>query len=96
MNSALGSMGALFGVSLGLFVLISLIVMAAGQGAPRGQEPGPVWLGGPGRGEHGVSTSGIVLVDRTPAWAPGTATDWVAAARTAEPGRRTGGACAGW
>ncbi|MEV0198055.1 hypothetical protein [Nonomuraea sp. NPDC050691] len=96
MNSALGSMGALLGVSLGLFVLISLIVMAAGRGAPRREEPGPVWLGGPGRGEHGVSTSGLVLADRTPAWAPGTEADWVAAAETAEPGRRTGGASAGW
>lgn len=96
MNSALEILLFLIGVSLGLFVLISLLVLMPGRGAARKAEAGPVWIGGPGRGDRGVSTSGLVLVDRPPQWAPPGEIDWVAAAETAEPGMRVGGASAGW
>ncbi|MFG1945539.1 hypothetical protein [Nonomuraea sp. NPDC048826] len=96
MDSALEILLFLIGVSLGLFVLISLLVFIPGRGAARKAEAGPVWIGGPGRTDRGVSTSGLVLVDRPPRWAPPGEIDWVAAAETAEPGRRVGGASAGW
>ena len=96
MNGALEILIFLIGVSLGLFVLISLLVLIPGRGAARKAEAGPVWIGGPGRTDRGVSTSGLVLVDRPPQWAPPDAVDWVAAAETAEPGRHAGGASAGW
>ncbi|WP_336209952.1 hypothetical protein [Nonomuraea sp. LPB2021202275-12-8] len=96
MDSALEILLFLVGVSLGLFVLISLLVMLPGRGSARRAEAGPVWIGGPARSERGVSTSGLVLVDIPPRWAPPPVVDWVAAAETAEPGRRVGGASAGW
>ncbi|MFK4042353.1 hypothetical protein ACI2LC_41695 [Nonomuraea wenchangensis] len=96
MNSAAEILLYLFGVSLGLFVLISLLVMVPGRGAQRRAEAGPVWLGGPSRSERGVSTSGLVLADRVAHWAEVPENDWVAAAETAEPGRHVGGASAGW
>jgi hypothetical protein len=94
-NGALQILLFLIGVSLALFVLISLLVMLPGRGAARKADTGPVWFGGPGHGEHGVSTSGLVLVDRPPTWAAPPGADWTSAAETAEPGR-TGGASAGW
>ncbi|WP_090942161.1 hypothetical protein [Nonomuraea jiangxiensis] len=96
MNSAVEILLFLIGVSLGLFVLISLLVMLPGRSAQRRIESGPVWLGGPARSERGVSTSGLVLADRVAHWAVIPEHDWVAAAETAEPGRRAGGASAGW
>ncbi|MER7363144.1 hypothetical protein [Nonomuraea wenchangensis] len=96
MNSAAEILLYLFGVSLGLFVLISLLVMVPGRGAQRRAEAGPVWLGGPSRSERGVSTSGLVLADRVAHWAEVPENDWVAAAETAEPSRHVGGASAGW
>ncbi|KAB8190820.1 hypothetical protein FH608_032670 [Nonomuraea phyllanthi] len=86
----------LIGASLGIFVVISLLVMVPGRGQRRRIETGPVWLGGPSGSEHGVSTSGLVLADRVAPWAEVPEHDWVAAAETAEPGRRVGGASAGW
>ncbi|MFI7635256.1 hypothetical protein [Nonomuraea sp. NPDC049400] len=86
----------LIGVSLGLFVVISLLVMLPGRGAQRRIESGPVWLGGPSRSERGVSTSNLVLTDRVAHWADVPEHDWVAAAERAEPGRHVGGASAGW
>jgi hypothetical protein len=86
----------LISVSLGLFVLISLLVMLPGRGARRRAQSGPVWLGGPSGSEHGVSTSGLVLADRVAPWTSVPEEDWVAAAETAEPGRNVGGASAGW
>ncbi|WP_049572141.1 hypothetical protein [Nonomuraea sp. SBT364] len=96
MDSALEILLFLVGMSLALFVLISLLVMVPGRGSARRAERGPVWLGGPGRGERGVSTSGLVLVDRPPSWVPESGADWATAAETAEPSRRVGGASAGW
>ncbi|NUR89321.1 MAG: hypothetical protein HOY71_35000 [Nonomuraea sp.] len=89
-------LGALAGTSLGIFIVISLLVLLPGRGTARRSEADPVWLGGPSRSEHGVSTSGLVLADRVAHWAPAPENDWVAAAETAEPGRRVGGASAGW
>lgn len=85
----------LIGVSFGLFILISLLVMLPGRSAQRRVESGPVWLGGPSRSERGVSTSDLVLADRA-RWAEVPEHDWVAAAETAEPGGHLGGASAGW
>jgi membrane protein implicated in regulation of membrane protease activity len=95
-NSAAEILLFLIGVSFGLFVLISLLVLLPGRSAQRRVESGPVWLGGPSRSEHGVSTSGLVLADRVAHWADVPEHDWVAAAETAEPGRHVGGASAGW
>jgi hypothetical protein len=96
-NSAGEILLFLFGVSMGLFVVISLLVMLPGRGGgPRRAEAGPVWLGGPSGSERGVSTSGLVLADRVAHWAKTSEADWVAAAETAEPGRHVGGASAGW
>ncbi|SEG87172.1 hypothetical protein SAMN05444920_10638 [Nonomuraea solani] len=96
MNSAVEILLFLIGLSMGLFVLISLLVMVPGRGVRRRIEAGPVWLGGPSRSECGVSTSGLVLADRVAHWAEVPEHDWVAAAETAEPGRNVGGASAGW
>jgi membrane protein implicated in regulation of membrane protease activity len=95
-NSAAEILLFLIGVSFGLFVLISLVVMVPGRSAQRRIESGPVWLGGPSRSERGVSTSGLVLADRVAHWAEVPEHDWVAAAETAEPGRHVGGSSAGW
>ncbi|MFI9596568.1 hypothetical protein [Nonomuraea sp. NPDC052265] len=96
MNSAAESLLFVIGVSLGLFVLISLLVMVPGHGSSRAAEPGPVWLGGPSGSEHGLSTSGLVLADGPAPWAQAPEHDWVASAATAEPDGRLGGASAGW
>ncbi|MFI6297024.1 hypothetical protein ACIBEJ_35905 [Nonomuraea sp. NPDC050790] len=96
MSSAWQILGFLIGASLVIFVLISLLVMAPGRGTARRAAEGPVWLGGPSRSEHGVSTSDLVLADRPARWAPAPEVDWAAAAETAEPGRNIGGATAGW
>ncbi|MEU8245784.1 hypothetical protein [Nonomuraea sp. NPDC048916] len=96
MNGAQETLVLLIGMSLGLFVLISLLVLVPGRSPAHRAEAGPVWLGGPGRGERGVSTSGLVLADQLPRWAPVPESDWIDTARTAEPGGRTGGASAGW
>ncbi|MEV0593763.1 hypothetical protein [Nonomuraea cavernae] len=96
MNGAQETLVFLIGMSLGLFVLISLLVMVPGRSPSSGAATGPVWLGGPGRGEHGVSTSGLALDDEVPRWAPAPESDWLDATRTAEPGGRSGGASAGW
>ncbi|MFC4009236.1 hypothetical protein ACFOY2_18525 [Nonomuraea purpurea] len=96
MNSAVEILFFLIGVSLGLFLLISLLVLLPGRGVRRRVESGPVWLGGPSGSERGVSTSGLVLTDRVPHWAEVPEDDWVAAAERAEPGGRAGGASAGW
>lgn len=96
MNSAWQILGFLIGTSLAVFVLISLLVLVPGRGSVRKAGPGPVWIGGPSRSEHGVSTSGLVLADRPAHWASVPETDWVAAAEQAEPGRHVGGATAGW
>ncbi|RSN09518.1 hypothetical protein DMB42_19725 [Nonomuraea sp. WAC 01424] len=83
---------------MGLFVLISLLVMVPGRGRAVRAEPGPVWLGGPSGSEHGVSTSGLVLTGGAAPWATVPERDWVAEAEaeTAEPDRHLGGASAGW
>ncbi|MEV4363045.1 hypothetical protein AB0L65_18345 [Nonomuraea sp. NPDC052116] len=86
----------LIGVSFGLFIVISLLVLLPGRSAQRRVESGPVWLGGPSRSERGVSTSDLVLADRVAHWADVPERDWVAAAETAEPGGHLGGASAGW
>ncbi|MET9342004.1 hypothetical protein [Nonomuraea sp. NPDC003804] len=95
MDSALEIFGFLVGTSLGLFLLISLVVMLPSRTA-KGEPPGVVWLGGPGHSEHGVSTSGLVLADRRAHWAPAPEVDWVGEAETVEPARGVGGASAGW
>ena len=95
-DSAVEILAFLLGVSLGLFVLISLVVLVPGRGSARRTETGPVWLGGPSGSEQGVSTSGLVLADRVAGWAPVPEADWVAMAERAEPGKRVGGASAGW
>ncbi|WP_055510355.1 hypothetical protein [Nonomuraea pusilla] len=91
MHSAAEILVFLIGTSMGSFVLITLAVAIPGRGSRRPE--GPVWIGGPRRSERGVSTSGMVLAERT-GRAPGE--DWVLAAETAEPGRHIGGASAGW
>ncbi|MFI6323252.1 hypothetical protein ACIBG8_37380 [Nonomuraea sp. NPDC050556] len=96
MDSALEILGFLIGTSVALFVLISLVVLVPGRAATRRQESAAVWIGGPSRSEQGVSTSGLVLTDRVAHWGQVPELDWTAAARTAEPGRRVGGASAGW
>ncbi|MEU5866186.1 MULTISPECIES: hypothetical protein [unclassified Nonomuraea] len=96
MNSAAESLLFLLGVSSGLFVLISLLVMVPGRGSSRVAEAGPVWVGGPSGSEHGVSTSGLVLADGVAPWARASEHDWPASAATAEPDGRLGGASAGW
>ncbi|MGP3936731.1 hypothetical protein [Nonomuraea sp. KM88] len=96
MNSAAEILLLLIGVSMGLFVLISLLVMVPGRAPRRREGSWPVWVGGPSRSERGVSTSALVLADRVAHWADVPEHDWVAAAETAEPGRRVGGASAGW
>ncbi|HEX4812639.1 MAG TPA: hypothetical protein VFV66_07780 [Nonomuraea sp.] len=97
MNGAGEILLFLFGVSMGLFLLISLLVMLPGRGGgPRRAASGPVWLGGPSGSERGVSTSGLVLAERVAHWTSVPEVDWVAMAETAEPGRHTGGASAGW
>lgn len=96
MKSAAEILLFLIGASMGLFVLITLLVMVPGRGAQRRIEAGPVWLGGPSRSERGVSTSGLVLADRVAHWSEEPEHDWVSAAETAEPGMRAGGASAGW
>lgn len=88
--------GVLFATSLGVFALVALLVFVPSRGAARRGETEPVWLGGPSRSERGVSTSGLVLADRVAHWAPAPESDWVAASEVAEPGRRVGGASAGW
>lgn len=96
MDSALEILLFLVGVSLGLFVLISLLVLVPGRRSARRAAAGPVWFGGPAGSEHGASTSGPVLTDPPPRWAAVAGADWVTAAETAEPGRRIGGASVGW
>ncbi|MGN9845342.1 hypothetical protein ACTMTI_45205 [Nonomuraea sp. H19] len=96
MNSAAEILLFLIGVSMGLFVLISLLVMVPGRDSRRRLESGPIWFGGPSGSERGVSTSDLVLADRVAHWADVPEIDWVAAAEKAEPGRRVGGASAGW
>lgn len=96
MDSALEIYGFLIGTSVGLFVLISLLVLVPGRAAGRRQESSPVWIGGPSRSESGVSTSSLVLADRPARWADASEADWPEAALTAEPSRHTGGASAGW
>jgi hypothetical protein len=95
-NSAAEILLFLVGVSFGLFVLISLLVMVPGRGAARRVEAGPVWFGGPSGSERGVSTSKLALAGRVAHWTSVPEADWVAAAETAEPGRHSGGASAGW
>ncbi|NUP02947.1 MAG: hypothetical protein HOW59_34000, partial [Nonomuraea sp.] len=77
MNSAAEILLLLVGVPLGLFVLISLLVLVPGRGAARRAESGPVWLGGPSGGEHGVSTSDLVLTGRVAHWTKVPEHDWV-------------------
>ncbi|WP_188192288.1 hypothetical protein [Nonomuraea sp. SYSU D8015] len=97
MDSAAEILLSLFGISMGLFVLISLLVMVPGRGGVRRRiESGPVWFGGPSGSERGVSTSELVLAERVAHWTSVPEVDWVAAAETAEPGRHVGGASAGW
>lgn len=95
MNSAAEILLFLIGASMGLFVLITLLVLLPGRGSARPRS-GPIWLGGPSRSERGVSTSGLALADRVPEWTDVPEHDWVTAAETAEPSARTGGASAGW
>ncbi|MFD1932564.1 MULTISPECIES: hypothetical protein [Nonomuraea] len=96
MDSALEIFGFLIGTSLGLFLLISLVVLLPARTAEKDDAPGVVWLGGPQHSEHGVSTSALVLADHRAPWAPAPEVDWLRAAQTAEPGGRLGGASAGW
>ncbi|WP_146607831.1 hypothetical protein [Spongiactinospora gelatinilytica] len=100
MDGAIGVLGPLIGISSVVFIVISLVVLlsakAMGARAARGAADGPVWFGGPGGGEHGVSDSGVVLLDRRPAWIDVPDHDWPALAGAAEPGRACGGASGGW
>ncbi|MFI6601612.1 hypothetical protein ACIBHX_35640 [Nonomuraea sp. NPDC050536] len=96
MNSPWMILGVLLATSLGIFVVVALLVFVPSRGPARRAEAEAVWLGGPSRSERGVSTSGLVLADRVAHWAPAPESDWVAAAETAEPSRRVGGASAGW
>jgi hypothetical protein len=95
-DSPLEILLVLVGVSLGLIVLITLLVMLPGRGAARRAAAGPMWFGGPAGSEHGTSASGPVLTAPPPRWAGSPQVDWVTAAETAEPGRRVGGASARW
>ncbi|MCG5216292.1 hypothetical protein [Streptosporangium sp. KLBMP 9127] len=101
MDSAIAVLGVLIGVSAGLFVVISLLVAlpVRARAQHSGRPPSPdaaVWFGGPSRSEHGVSSSGLVLMERRPLWVTVPEADWSALAEAAEPGRPTGGASAGW
>ncbi|MEU7896439.1 hypothetical protein AB0B45_26725 [Nonomuraea sp. NPDC049152] len=96
MDGALEILGFLIGTSLGLFLLISLVVLLPAKATVRDDVPDVVWLGGPQHSEHGVSTSELVLTDRRAPWAPAPEVDWVGAAEKSEPGGRLGGASAGW
>ncbi|GLX00863.1 hypothetical protein [Microtetraspora sp. NBRC 16547] len=97
MHSELQIAGFLIGVSAGLFLLITVLVLALGRPAKsQTVSEGVVWFGGPGRSEHGADTSVLVLTGRPPHWLPYTDVQWTALARDAEPRARTGGASAGW
>ncbi|MCC5577844.1 MULTISPECIES: hypothetical protein [Microtetraspora] len=97
MHSALQIAGFLIGVSMGLFLLITVLVLALGRPArSRSASDGVVWFGGPGKTEHGADTSILVLTGRPPHWLPSTDVHWRALARAAEPRAHTGGASAGW
>jgi hypothetical protein len=96
-DSAIEVLGFLIGVSAGLFILITLAVVLPGRGRRSAVTPSSVaWFGGPGGSEHGVSSSVLALIDDRPGWVTVPETDWPALAEAAEPGRRTGGASAGW
>ncbi|MFF5210691.1 hypothetical protein [Streptosporangium sp. NPDC000396] len=98
MDSAIQVLGFLIGVSAGLFLLITLLVMLPGRvraSAAQSTSAGAVWFGGPLRSEYGVSVSGLVLVDQE-ASAREPRVDWVSLAEISEPGRGLGGASAGW
>jgi hypothetical protein len=97
-NGALGVLAFLIGVSGGLFVLISLLVLVPGRSEPEPDTAADaVWLGGPSGGEHGVSAFGLVLRGgRQAQWAGAPAPDWTRLAETSEPNRHIGGASAGW
>ncbi len=92
--------GVLIAASAVAFIVISLMVVLPGRAKGLSGTPpvpsGVVWFGGPSRGEHGVSSSGLVLIERRPAWVTVPEVDWPALAETSEPGRFTGGASAGW
>ncbi|MGI5486546.1 hypothetical protein [Microtetraspora malaysiensis] len=97
MHSELQIAGFLIGVAAGLFLLISLAVLALGRPARTEAVPGEeVWFGGPGKTEHGADTSVLVLTGRPAHWLPAIDVDWKAMARAAQPRARTGGASAGW
>ncbi|MDF5758740.1 hypothetical protein [Spongiactinospora sp. TRM90649] len=104
MDSAIEVLGTLIGISAGLFILITIVVLMPGRAAAARSSPpahpGVVWFGGPGHGrpghgEHGVTDSGLVLLDHRPGWIGAPESDWPALAETSEPGRN-GGASAGW
>ncbi|MFF4777412.1 hypothetical protein [Microtetraspora fusca] len=97
MHSELQIAGFLIGVAAGLFLLISLAVLALGRPARTEAVPGEeVWFGGPGKTEHGADTSVLVLTGRPAHWLPAIDVDWKAMARDVEPQAHTGGASAGW
>lgn len=58
MNSAAEILLFLIGGSVGLFVLISLLVLVPERGGSRSERSGPIWLGGPGRSERGSARPG--------------------------------------
>ncbi|WP_067179072.1 hypothetical protein [Microtetraspora niveoalba] len=97
MHSELQIAGFLIGTAAGLFLLISVVVLAFGRPArTREVSDGVVWFGGPGETEHGAETNILVLTGRPPHWLPSYEVDWRAMAAAAEPRRHTGGASMGW
>ncbi|GHH66459.1 hypothetical protein GCM10017673_11970 [Streptosporangium violaceochromogenes] len=89
--------GLLIGVSTGLFLAITALVLLPGRmrASARGTAADAVWFGGPFRSEQGAGASGLVLVDR-PLPERTFQVDWVALAEISEPGRRVGGASVRW
>ncbi|MBO3750983.1 hypothetical protein J5X84_33340 [Streptosporangiaceae bacterium NEAU-GS5] len=97
MDSAIGILAFLVGVSAGLFVLVALVVMLPKNSWPAESIASDViWFGGPSGSEHGVSSISQVLTGEQAHWAPGANVDWPQLADMSEPGRHLGGASAGW
>jgi hypothetical protein len=96
-DSAAEVLGVLFAISIGLFVVISLLVLVPGRSRGGGLSPhDAVWFGGPDGSVHGAGASPLVLTDWRPHHGAPPEVDWVRLAETAEPGRGVGGASAEW
>ncbi|MFJ2033436.1 hypothetical protein [Streptosporangium sp. NPDC087985] len=94
---AIQVLGFLIGASTGLFLIIALLVTLPGRvrrNAPRTSSASAMWFGGPFRSERGGD--GPAPVDGPVSRTRASQVDWVSLAELSEPGRRVGGASAGW